>query len=212
MTVRILTVLLLLVGFGCTKPEAPAPKVEAPVVVQSIPQAKTVPNVLKKQDRYDEHLQKYAKQYFSRVADWKWFKAQTRQESAFNPNAVSPVGARGLMQLMPFTSRQIARELGISDMPVNPAVNIHMGVYYDRKMWGIFTKEAGIERLRFMFGSYNAGAGNILKAQKRASMDGLNTTEWASIACKLPLVTGKHSAETIGYVRNIERFYAGILR
>ena len=61
-----------------------------------------------------------------------------RRESAFNPHATSPVGARGLMQLMPGTADHVARELGISAPSTaelfQPQVNIQLGSTYIRSM------------------------------------------------------------------------------
>ncbi|MBR9903766.1 MAG: transglycosylase SLT domain-containing protein [Gammaproteobacteria bacterium] len=62
--------------------------------------------------------------------------AITRRESAYNPNALSPAGARGLMQLMPGTASQVSRELGINDPGpygvLDPELNIRLGSTYLR--------------------------------------------------------------------------------
>ncbi len=62
----------------------------------------------------------------------------TRRESAYNPEAVSPAGARGLMQVMPGTATQLAGQLGISDPGpygvLDPELNIRLGSTYIRDM------------------------------------------------------------------------------
>jgi len=61
-----------------------------------------------------------------------------RRESAFNPQAMSPVGARGLMQLMPGTAAHVARNLGISAPSTSalfePQTNIQLGSAYIQSM------------------------------------------------------------------------------
>ncbi|SFT45707.1 transglycosylase SLT domain-containing protein [Halomonas saccharevitans] len=61
-----------------------------------------------------------------------------RRESAYNPEALSPAGARGLMQLMPGTATQVSRQLGMNDPGpygvLDPAVNIRLGSTYIRDM------------------------------------------------------------------------------
>ena len=54
-----------------------------------------------------------------------------------------------------------------------------------------------------MFGSYNAGRGNILRAQRIALREGLDTTHWSAIEQGLPQVTGRRSGETIAYVTRV---------
>ncbi|MBB3230402.1 transglycosylase SLT domain-containing protein [Halomonas stenophila] len=61
-----------------------------------------------------------------------------RRESAYNPEALSPAGARGLMQLMPATAAQVSRRLGLDDPGpygvLEPAVNIRLGSTYIGEM------------------------------------------------------------------------------
>ncbi|MDQ5908026.1 MAG: soluble lytic murein transglycosylase [Pseudomonadota bacterium] len=64
--------------------------------------------------------------------DPAWVYAVIRQESSFRPDARSPVGALGLMQLMPATGQQIARDLREANPPnlLQPDINIRYGAYY----------------------------------------------------------------------------------
>lgn len=166
-------------------------------------------------DLYDQLFQIYAVEFFYKILPWQWFKAQAIAESSLDPEAVSPAGARGLMQLMPGTARDMASKLGLlhRSSVANPNTNIRMGIAYDRQCWDIWKKESAAERIRFMFGSYNAGPGNILAAQKMAGQSGLATDRWLSIISALPEITGqKNSAETINYVAKIERLYGELTK
>lgn len=86
-----------------------------------------------------------------------------RQESCFNQDAVSKVGARGLMQLMPQTARLIARMM---NMDINqkrlyePELNIALGQRYISHLMSF--NQIG-KNLIFIATGYNAGPGNLLK-------------------------------------------------
>ena len=156
---------------------------------------------------YDHYFQVYALEFFYLILPWQWFKAQALAESELDPTAKSPVGAFGVMQLMPPTSADMAAKLGINNTPEIPHVNIRMGLAYDRQCWDIWKKESGIERIRFMFGSYNAGPGHIVTAQQQAADSGLAADRWQSIVAMLPDVTGRNATETINYVNKVESLF-----
>jgi soluble lytic murein transglycosylase-like protein len=79
-----------------------------------------------------------------------WIRAVTEAESAGNPEAVSPKGAMGLMQLMPEAYRQMRAEYGLGADPFDPRDNIMAGSAFLRKMLDRFG-EAGF------LAAYNAG-------------------------------------------------------
>ena len=83
---------------------------------------------------WSEHFEFFSKKNQVPVSD---LQAIARRESAFNVFARSPVGARGLMQIMPATAKEIARRLGIqykgSKQLHDPQVNVHIGsAYYNQ--------------------------------------------------------------------------------
>ncbi len=83
-----------------------------------------------------------------------------RQESAFDPEARSPVGAEGLMQLMPTTAEEAAKEAKLTSYRIEeiraPEVNLTIGSFYIAKMLKTFQGS-----LPLAVASYNAGPGAV---------------------------------------------------
>ncbi len=74
------------------------------------------------------------------------------QESLFDPVAVSPANAKGLMQIIPSTARTIARDLGVSDYTyADPTISIKFGTHYFKEMLNEFNS------VPLSLAAYNAG-------------------------------------------------------
>ncbi|MCC6912458.1 MAG: transglycosylase SLT domain-containing protein [Rhodospirillaceae bacterium] len=155
-------------------------------------------------DKYDRPIQQAVKRWWPDLPVWKLWKAQLYQESRLDPAAVSPAGARGLAQFMPATWREIARQLDLGGSP-HDEIAIDAGAYYMAKLRRTWRRDrSSLERNQLAQASYNAGAGNILKAQSYCGGARL----WPAVRECLPLVTGAgHTRETITYVERIERWW-----
>ena len=158
-------------------------------------------------DRYDDDFRKYSKRWFGAAFDWRWFKAQGMAESNLDSAARSYVGARGLMQLMPVTFREIASKNPELERIDDPVMNIAAGIAYDRRLWLQWESDSiDADRARFMFASYNAGRGTLRNAQKMAREQRLDPRLWPNIETIAPKVPRWRHAETLGYVRKITAY------
>lgn len=159
--------------------------------------------------RYDDAFRKYSKRFFGVGFDWRVFKAQGLAESGLKPEARSWVGALGIMQLMPSTFKEVQSSNPDFTDVNDPEWNIAGGIYYDRQLWKSWTEsESASDRLGFVFGSYNAGRGTILKAQGQAFKSQLDDRLWPSIEIVAPKVPKWRHEETLRYVKKIEGFYS----
>jgi membrane-bound lytic murein transglycosylase F len=158
--------------------------------------------------KYDDTFRKYSKRFFGPAFDWKLFKAQGIAESGLSPDAISQVGAKGIMQLMPSTFSEIqSSNPELTDIN-DPEWNIAAGINYDRTIWTSWKEiEDNKEKQRFTFGSYNAGRGTIMKAQSKAKDKNLDHNSWENIRQIAPEVPRWRHEETINYVSKIDSFY-----
>jgi len=174
--------------------------------------------------KYSPVIKKYAKRY---GFDWRLIVAQIMQESKFREHARSPVGARGLMQLMPGTEREISNELDFQYILKNPRENIAAGIYHLKKQHGFFPHATYVNRMKLSLAAYNSGAGRVFDAQDIARYYKFSPDQWQSVKTYLPQLKktdwqvhlqvwpqGKPkygyfygSNETITYVDNIWEMY-----
>ena len=155
--------------------------------------------------QFDGYFSKYSKRYFGAAFDWRYFKAQAIAESQLQKDARSGAGAVGVMQVMPRTFDEIRQKNPNIRGPLEqPRWNIAAGISYDRQHYVVWRAPRPlVDKLKFMFGSYNAGRRNILNAQRLALADGLDENAWSSIETQLPAVTGAHNIETRNYITRI---------
>ncbi len=162
----------------------------------------------------------YFRQYADSIGwDWTLLAALSWEESHFNPQARSYVGAQGLMQLMPKT----AARYGLNDSTVLiPAENIRAGAEYIRSLQRIYSFIGNPqEQIHFVLASYNAGPAHIMDARRLAKRYGRspyvwfdNTEYWLTqlsdptIAADSVVLYGSFNAqETTAYVRKVLRTY-----
>lgn len=149
-----------------------------------------------------DHIRRYAGEY---DFDWMMIAAQGYQESKLDQSRVSPVGAIGVMQIMPATAAD--PNVGIPDIEkVGP--NVNAGVKYLRFLRDRYFDDPLIDpadQVLFGFAAYNAGPGNIAKARRKAAAMGLDPNKWfrnVEIAASRTI-----SREPVIYVRNIFKYY-----
>jgi membrane-bound lytic murein transglycosylase F len=156
-------------------------------------------------DRYDDVFRKYSKRYFGVAYDWRVFKAQGMAESNLDTAATSYVGARGIMQLMPSTFKEIATRNPEMQRIDDAEWNIAAGIFYDRQLWRAWERDSVRDHRReFMLGSYNAGRRTILSAQEVARARQLDHRAWPSIENIAPRVARWRYRETLDYVRKVD--------
>jgi membrane-bound lytic murein transglycosylase MltF len=151
-------------------------------------------------ERMVNFFRKYGNTY---DMDYLLIIAQGYQESRLDQNARSPVGAIGVMQVMPATGK----DMNVGDITrLEP--NIHAGVKYIRFMVNQFFEKEPMDRLNkglFAFAAYNAGPGRISQLRRLASKRGLNPNVWFNNV--EVIAAEKIGRETVTYVSNIYKYY-----
>jgi soluble lytic murein transglycosylase-like protein len=127
---------------------------------------------------YQEPIHTWAT--FNRLPSYLVFGV-IRQESAFDVNAQSGAGARGLMQLMPATARELALKNGLDyshEKLSDPAFNVRLGTTYLRQVFSMFD-----DNLELSLAGYNGGPYRIRRLWQESGgeidrfLEGLNLEE-----------------------------------
>lgn len=113
-------------------------------------------------------------------SNWTFIHAITRQESQFDRQAISHAGARGMMQLMPGTAREVAGKLGMSydagSLTADTNYNLTLGSTYFQQMLSYFGGSYPLA-----VAAYNAGPGNVnkwLRANGDPRGGGIDMVDW----------------------------------
>jgi membrane-bound lytic murein transglycosylase MltF len=135
--------------------------------------------------------------------DYLLMAAQGYQESRLDQNVKSPVGAVGVMQVMPATGK----ELKVGDISqLEP--NINAGVKYMRFMIDQYFANEPMDKINkglFAFAAYNCGPGRVQSLRKEAAKKGLDPNKWFN---NVEIVASQRiGRETVTYVANIYKYY-----
>lgn len=147
--------------------------------------------------------------------DWRLLAAVSYQESLWNPEAQSPTGVQGLMQL----TLETALQLGIDDR-TDPLASIKGGARYLRQI--IDQLPADIpdpDRTWMALAAYNAGLAHVLDARELTRARGGDPNDWADVQADLALLKqpawysktrygyARGATQAIVYVRQVRRYY-----
>ena len=157
---------------------------------------------MKRFNELSGYFKKYSEQY---KFEWLLLVAQGFQESGLDQSIRSPVGAIGVMQVMPTTAGD--RNVAIKDIHlVEP--NIQAGAKYMRFLVNQYFDEPGIDNLNrhlFAFAAYNGGPNRIARLRREAAAKGLDPDKWFN---NVELLAAEQiGRETVQYVSNIYKYY-----
>ena len=157
---------------------------------------------LRKLQRHRPHFRKYAAQY---DIDFLMMAAQGYQESRLDQKVKSPVGAVGIMQVMPATAAGAPVKIPNIHTEEN---NIHAGVRMMHFLVKDYFDEPGLDRMNrtlFAIAAYNAGPAKIRSCRQKAKAMGYDPNRWfGNVEVATAKVVGR---ETTQYVANIYKYY-----
>lgn len=133
-----------------------------------------------------------------RELDPAFVAALAHQETTFNPRAVSPVGAKGLMQLMPATAREIGQRLHPvyqEERLFDPGYNIDLGTYYISQVLDMMDGDPELAAA-----GYNGGPYRIRRWRRESSkprdefLEGMPLSETRNYVKRVAILRSSYSA------------------
>jgi soluble lytic murein transglycosylase-like protein len=131
-------------------------------------------------EQYRRDLVREARLIWGLTAPVATFAAQLEQESRFQADAVSPVGALGIAQFMPATASWLAGAypaLGPAE-PRNPRWALRALARYDKFLWDQVDAADDCHRAAKMLSAYNGGSGWVTRDEALAAQKGLQRALW----------------------------------
>ena len=142
---------------------------------------------------YSEYVEKYSDEY---DLDKHLVYSMIKAESGFDPNAVSPRDAKGLMQIMDSTGEWAAEKIGLEDFAaeqlLEPETNINIGCWYIARLLKQYNQNTELALV-----AYNAGSGNVSKWLKDE-----NVSKNGRTLDRIPF------EETRNYVEKISKYFS----
>ena len=158
---------------------------------------------LAKFSRLKSYFQRYGEQY---ELEWLLVAAQGYQESRLDQSVHSPVGAVGVMQILPSTAAD--RAVNVSNVETSEENNIHAGSKYLRYIIDQTFNDPSLDRVNatlFALAAYNAGPARMPRFRREAAERGLDPNKWFY---NVELVVAEEiGRETVQYVSNIYKYY-----
>ena len=146
--------------------------------------------------------------------------AVAKTESSLRPDAVSKDGheSKGIFQLLDGTAANMIKRLKVQEQyqPFDPKMNSHLGVGYLRYLHDIFSNDTKISENmitsqassredleKLALAAYNAGEGNVIKAQEKAKSQGENPGDFDAVKKFLPEITRGYVVKVSSYKKEI---------